>query len=293
MLSEDKENKLIEVFIQADDFCQALDRWLESQEHPRVIYQGRMSVSELLAILVFYHHSGYKCFQYYYEEMILCHLKSYFPSAVSYKHFLSLIPRCQTHLLVWMKVICAQARPANAYYVDSKKLPVCDNLRIHNHCVFQGIAQRGKSSTGWFYGFKLHLVINNLGDIAAFELTPANVSDNQADLLRSLFKKLHGNCYGDKGYLTSIFEELYANGLRLITKIRKNMKNTLLPLLDRYWLFKRGIIESVNDILMTVCNVEHTRHRSPHNAFTHILGSLIAYSFLDQKPAVDLTNLIN
>jgi hypothetical protein len=293
MLSEYKENKLIEIFVQVDDFCQELEQWLRSQGKYKPIYHGRMSMSEMMAILIFYHHSGYKCFQYYYEEMIRFDIADDFPLAVSYKHFLSLIPRCLNHLFLFSKWQCSQALPADAYYIDSKKLPICHNRRIKSNRVFKHIAMHGKSSTGWFYGFKIHLVINNLGEIAAFELSTANIADNNHELLKEIFKNLKGNCYGDKGYITSIFEELYEQGIRLISKVRSNMKNKLIHLSDRYYLFKRGVIESVNDILMTVCDIEHTRHRSPLNFLTHTVGAVIAYGFLDQKPSVHLPNLLN
>ena len=143
----------------------------------------------------------------------------------------------------------SQIQKGDTLYIDSKRLPVCHNRRIKSNRVFKGIAQHGKSSTGWFYGLKIHLVINNLGEIAAFELSSGNIADNNTGLLKSIFKYLKGNCYGDKGYITSIFEELYDQGIRLISKIRKNMKNQLIHLSDRYYLFKRGVIESVNDIL--------------------------------------------
>lgn len=293
MLSEYKENKLIEIFVQTDDFCQELEQWLRNQGKYKPVYRGRMAMSEMMAILIFYHHSGYKCFQYYYEEMIRFDIASDFPQAVSYKHFLSLIPRCLNHLFMFRKWQSSQIQKGDAFYIDSKRLPVCHNRRIKSNRVFKNIAQHGKSSTGWFYGLKIHLVINNLGEIAAFELSSGNIADNNTDLLKSIFKNLKGNCYGDKGYITSIFEELYEQGIRLISKVRKNMKNKLIHLSDRYYLFKRGVIESVNDILMTVCDIEHTRHRSPVNCFTHIMGALVAYGFLDQKPSVCLPNLLN
>ena len=79
MLSEYKENKLIEIFIATDDFCQELEQWLRSQGNYQPVYRGRMSMSEMMSILIFYHHSGYKCFQYYYQEMIRFDIASDFP----------------------------------------------------------------------------------------------------------------------------------------------------------------------------------------------------------------------
>ena len=294
MKYEFNENKLIEIFIFVDDFCKKLDHWVaENKIEGFSSFKGRLSISEILTITIYYHHSGYKCFQYYYERMVLKNLKSEFPNAVSYKRFLRLIPRCFNHLYLLRQVQSKMGQRTGTYFVDSKKLPVCHNRRIYSNKVFSEIAKRGKSSTGWYYGMKVHLVINELGQIVSFMITSANVSDNNADVLTHLFNDLQGNCYGDKGYLSKLFEQFYASGLKIITKVRKNMKNKLMVLTDRLWLLKRAIIESVNDILMTVCDIDHTRHRSPVNALCHLLGGLAAYNFLDKKPSVYLPNWLN
>jgi len=174
-----------------------------------------------------------------------------------------------------------------------KKLPVCDNRRIQSNKVFNGIADRGKSSTGWFYGLKLHLVINNLGQVIQFFITPANIADNNLKVLEKIFNKLQGFCLGDKGYLTKHFEQFFQLGLQIVTKIRNNMKNQIVKLSHKLYLMKRGVIESVNDILMTVFDIDHTRHRSPINAICHLIGGLVAYDFYPDKPAVVLPYLEN
>lgn len=295
MLSKDKEDKLIEIFIRVDDFCQFLDDWLGSNpqpEFPRPRFEGIMQLSEILTIIIFYHYSGYKCFQYYYQEQVQIELQSFFPRQVSYKRFLQLISKAVPYLYVFTKwqSLCAEA--TGIYFIDSKKLPVCHNRRIHNHRVFKGLAQRGRTSTGWFYGLKLHLLINNLGQVMNFTFTPGNIADAKPEILRHIFLKVKGVCYGDKGYLSKIFAELYQQGLKLVTKIRKNMKNKLMPIEEKYQLFKRAVIESAFDILMTVFDIDHTRHRSPQNAMAHMLGALAAYSFMDQKPSVLMPKLL-
>ena len=126
------------------------------------------------------------------------------------------------------------------------------------------------------------------GEITSFLFSSANFADNNQEVLKYLFKDHKGFCFGDKGYLTKLFEEFYSNGLKIVTKIRKNMKNKLMPIQEKYDLMKRGVIESVNDILMTVCDIEHTRHRSPINAMTHMISALISYNYLDSLSLIHI-----
>lgn len=287
------ENSLIKIFVDIDDFCQNFEKWQANHTEKKVTkWISGLFRSEAMTILVYYHNSGYKCFQYYYQRLVLGIMKSYFPKAPTYKYFLKLIPKCFDLIFLYAQWQSKNTQRTGIYYVDSKRLPVCHNKRIHSHRVFKGIAQRGKSSTGWFFGLKVHLVINNLGEIISFLFSSANFADNNQEVLKYLFKDLKGFCFGDKGYLTKLFEEFYSNGLKIVTKIRKNMKNKLMPIQEKYDLMKRGVIESVNDILMTVCDIEHTRHRSPINAMTHMMGALISYNYLDSKPTVIIRNLL-
>jgi hypothetical protein len=291
MDNEFKENKLYEIFIDADDFCKSLEKWLVERGlsrngNARKTPQPRMSVSEILTIICFYHYSGYKNFQYYYEDMVLKQMSSYFPGAVSYGRFVAIIHKVFIHLYLFAFVQHSKSKKTGRYFIDSKKLPVCDNRRIASNCVFKGLAKRGKSSTGWFFGLKLHLIINNLGQVMNFALSAANVSDNDPQILDNILNGLEGKCYGDKGYLSKLFEKYYMQGIQIITKLRKNMKNKLMQFTDKLWLRKRAVIESVNDILMTVFDIDHTRHRSPVNAMAHIIGGMIAYSYYDEKPCV-------
>lgn len=292
MLSEDKEKKLIELFMALDDFCLALYQWQSKQSPLRKVSPNQpiMSDSELLTVLVFYHFSGYKCFEYYYHQLLEKELQSYFPRQVSYERFVARIPRLLPGLYVFLKWRTLLSQRTGTYFIDSKKLPVCDNHRIYQNKVFGQLATRGKSSTGWFFGFKLHLVLNHQGEVVHFLFTPANVADNNQQVLQEQLQGLRGKCYGDRGYLTSLFEQFYAQGLHLITKIRSKMKNKLLRLEDKLKLRKRALIESVHDILMSVFDLEHTRHRSPLNAYAHMLAALTAYCFYDHKPAVFIPN---
>ena len=183
--------------------------------------------------------------------------------------------------------LCCKNKCTGIGFIDSTKLQVCHNLRINRNKVFAGIAARGKTSTGWFYGFKLHLVINECGEIVSFMLTPGNVADNNASVVKKLVKKCFGKIWGDRGYISKkLFEGLFKNGIKLITKLKKKMKNKLMDLEDRLGLSKRGIIESVNGILKETCQIEHSRHRSPTNFVVNIISGLLAYSFLPKKPSL-------
>ena len=288
MLSVDKETKLIELFITLDDFCQALDTWKQKQAEyfTQPNRSPQLSDSELLTIMVFYQYSGYKCFAYYYQDYVQVYLKSYFPNLVTYPRFVALIPRILPGLYVFLQWQCRQNAQTGIYYIDSKKLPVCHPKRVHAHRVFKDGAAWGKSSTGWYFGYKLHLLINHQGQILRFLFTPANVADNNTTVLQDMLGGLKGKCFGDRGYLTKLFETFYSQGLSLITKVKKNMKKLPLALDDALKLRKRAVIESINDILMTVFDLEHTRHRSPVNALAHMISALIAYGFYEQKPAV-------
>ena len=125
--------------------------------------------------------------------------------------------------------------PTGVYFVDLTKLAVCHNRRIHRHQVFDGLAVRGKTSMGWFYGLKLHFVINHKGQIMALKITPGNTADST--VLDEMTRHLAGKLYADKGYIgRELFRKLWRRaGLHLITSIRRNMRNYLMPLADKLY----------------------------------------------------------
>lgn len=244
-----------------------------------------------MTIVIFYHLSGYKCFKYYYKQCVLGELKSYFPGAVSYSRFIYLKKRVSLPLYCFIQCCCL-GKLTGIGYIDSTKLPVCDNRRIHNHKVFDGLAKRGKTSMGWFYGLKLHLLINDAGELLGITFSAGNVSDNNKEIVHQLCSYMEeGTLYADAGYVSqNLFETLFEQGIRLFTKIRKNMKNKLLELQDKYYLKKRSLVETVIDLLKHICDLWHTRHRSVDNAFNNALAALAAYNFFDHKPAIKQWN---
>ena len=175
--------------------------------------------------------------------------------------------------------------------MDATSLAVCHNKRISRHKVFEGMAERGKTSMGWFFGLKLHLVIDRKGRIQGFQMSPGNVHDTKA--VEGITKHLKGLLFGDRGYISQgLFDSLYKRGLKLVTTIRRNMKNKLLSLYEKSTLRKRFIIETVFDLLKNKLTLWHTRHRSPQNAFVHLLACLVAYSLKPSKPATSIPSLI-
>jgi len=291
-MNKNLELKLIEIFCNCDDFCKIFEQEIESRLVPSTTKSFKpkvlcgLAISEMMAIEMFYHLQGSKCFKYYYKRFVEGHLKEYFPGLPSYNRFVQLKPRLFLYLFCFMLAYRLGSR-TGTYYIDSTKLAVCHNLRIHSHKVFDGLAKRGKTSTGWFFGLKLHLITNQFGEVVSFYITPGNVSDNNMTLGIKLCKGLCGKLFGDKGYISKkLSVALAQQELFLITKVKKNMKNRLMLVQDKMWLKGRGVIESVIELLKHICDIEHSRHRSPINAMVNILAGLSAYSFLDHKPSV-------
>ena len=230
-----------------------------------------MCLSEVVTIAIAFHGSGFRTFKQFYTWCVLPHWRKAFPNLVSYNRFVELMP--------WgLMILCCYlhtrtGKVTGISFIDSTPITVCNIKRSRSHKVFDGQVAFGKNSVGWYYGFKLHLVINEQGELLAFSLTPANVDDRKP--VQELTKNLTGKLFGDRGYISqALFKQLFERGLQLVTKLKKNMKNKLMCLLDKILLRKRAIIESVNDYLKNICQIEHTRHRSPLNFPVNLLAGL-------------------
>lgn len=285
---------ILELFCSVDDFwMQFAPKWqselLAAGQRQR-LRATQMHPSEMMTILILFQQSHYRTFKAYYTEYVQRHLCSEFPTQVSYQRFVELMPRLLVPLVAYLHTQLGQCTGIS--FIDSTKLAVCHNARIHQHRVFEGRAARGTTSVGWFYGFKLHLVVNDEGDLLAFCLTAGNVDDRRP--VPKLAYRLFGALFGDKGYLSQPLAEqlLVTQGLRLITKLRKKMHNRLLLLSDKLLLRKRAIIETINDQLKNVCQIEHSRHRSPINFLVHLIAGLIAYCQQPKKPSLRLQSIV-
>lgn len=284
-------NKLVETYCDVDDFSKLFfPSWqrilLENGEIKRR-RACRLSPSEVMTIIIHFHQSHYRDFKNYYLHYVFRQLKAYFPELLSYTRFLALMPSVVVPMCSYLT--SKLGKPTGIQFVDSTKIEVCHIIRAKRNKVFEGVAHHGKGTMGWSYGFKLHLIINHLGEIVALKLTTGNVDDREpvSDMADSIFGKL----YGDKGYISKALSgELLEKGVELITTVRKNMKKKFISLWDRALLKKRFIIETVNDQLKNISYIEHSRHRSMHGFMLNLLGGLIAYCLKEEKPSLDLTS---
>ena len=279
---------LLELFCAVDDFCRQLEPAWQRQQLASGLRQRtrQLSLSEIMTILIAFHCSGYRNFKTYYREQVGRHWRTEFPGLVSYTRFVEFRPSTLLPLCAYLRTCLGPCTGIS--FVDSTPLAVCDTHRLHQHKVFAGVAQRGKSSTGWFFGFKWHLLFNDRGELLNLALTPGNVDDRQP--VPRLVKRLFGKLFADKGYLSqALFQPLWETfGLQLITKLKSNMKNRLLPLADKILLRKRAIAETIIDQLKNISQIEHTRHRSVTNFLVNLLCGLIAYCHQPKKPSLQL-----
>ena len=285
-------NKLVELFCDVDDFCKVfIPQWQKqlledgTQKRQR---SGRMTTSEIMTIVVSFHMSHYRDFKNYYLIYVSQVYKEDFPNLLSYTRFLEVMPRVIVPMCAYFTSL--KGKPTGIEFIDSTSIKVCHNIRIPRHKTFDGIAQRGKGTMGWFYGFKLHLIVNYQGEIVAAKVTTGNVHDTQP--VKELTEGLTDKLYGDKGYLSkALAADLFEKGVTLVTTVRKNMKAKAISLWDRAMLSKRYIIETINDQLKNISYIEHSRHRSMNGFMLNLLAGLVAYCLKENKPACNLTDV--
>jgi hypothetical protein len=282
-------NSILPLFSDIDDFCQTFEptfkvKLLESgsvQRHRK----ATLVLSEVLTIIVWFQRSGYRTFKEFYLKEVCQHLRDEFPHLVSYNRFIEMMPGALVPLCFYLQT--RKGKTAGIAFIDSLPIAVCHNRRIHSHKVFAHLAERGKSSVDWFYGFKLHLIVNDQGELLAFHLTAGNVDDRKP--VPKMAKGLFGKLFGDRGYICKALQEaLSEQNLQLITKMRKNMKNRLLSVFDQLLLRKRALIETINDQLKNICQIEHSRHRSPANFLVNVVAALIAYTYKEKLPSLNI-----
>ena len=281
---------LEELFCHVDDFCQAFEpRWqrqllthnLQTRQRSRAL-----CLSEVMTILISFHQSHYRNFKAYYIHHVCKYWQQAFPQLVKYNRFVEWTPSCLVPLCCYLK--SCFGRSTGISFVDSTKLAVCHNRRISQHRVCKDTAARGKTSVDWFYGYKLHLVVNEYGELLNITLTPGNTDDRQP--VMDLLSVLSGNVFADRGYVSKRLakELLETFNIEFFAKPRRNMKNKLMRLNDKLLARKRSIVETVIDQLKNISQIEHSRHRSPVNCWVNLICGLIAYCHQPKKPALHL-----
>lgn len=292
------EDKVTELFCMADDFCKFFDAMMKKytlkSDNKRAYHRdSTMSKSEIMLIMILFHDSGYRCLKHFYVEKVCKHLRHLFPKVVSYNRFVELEKQVAVPLALFIKKVLL-GKCTGISFVDSTPLRVCRNQRIHIHKVFKGIAQRGKCSMGWFFGFKLHLICNEKGEVLNFIITPGDVDDRKPLEYKAFVEFIYGKLVGDKGYIgKNLFQRLFVDGIQLITKLKSNMKGALMSVSDKLLRRKRAIIETVNDELKNIAQVEHSRHRSFENFIVNMLGAIAAYCVFPKKPCIHVQRTLD
>lgn len=275
------------LFCCLDDFCQLYQRTASQKLLPapgQRQREGKLCLSEMMFIMALFHVSEFKHFKAFYIYGVQQKHRDCFRDLPSYPRFVALMPRLLLPFSILIHAL--RGEETGLYFADSTKLAVCHNRRISRHRVFHGLAARGKTTMGWFFGFKLHIIVNDRAEIMAVKITRGN--DDDRNPIKTMTAGLKGKLYADKGYISkSLFADLWQDGLQLITGIRKNMHNYLMPLFDKLMLRARFILETVFDVLKQVQGLEHSRHRSPVNAFVHILSCIAAYGLKPVKPRIN------
>lgn len=280
-------DKITDIFYLVDEFCHHFDNNIKGYtlgKKPK--RKPKMSTSEVITLMVLFHYGSHRCLKHFYLHYVKLHLSHLFPNTVSYNRFVELMQSATLPMTIFLKTQCL-GEGTGISFIDSTPIRVCKNKRIKRNKVFKGIATTGKSTMGYFHGFKLHLVVNDKGEILNFAITQGHVDDREPLKNQSFIKSLKGKLYADKGYISKALTQiLFLDGLHLITSIRNNMKNVLMELKDKILLRKRSVIETINDELKNICQVEHSRHRSFNNFITNLIAGLIAYTFFEKKPAI-------
>ena len=289
------EDKITEIYCIADDFLKLFNDQMKKHAITAGNNSGKrkyhresmMRETEVMTIMILFHASGYRCLKHYYLRYVCVNLRHLFPELVSYNRFVELEKKVALPLAIFIKKVLL-GECTGISIVDSTPLGVCRNQRMRMHRVFKGIAARGKCSMGWFFGFKLHLICNEKGELLNFMFTPGDVDDRKPLEYKPIIRFIYGKLVGDKGYISqNLFQRLFVDGIQLITKLKSNMKGALMSVSDRLLLRKRALIETINDELKNIAQIEHSRHRSFENFLVNLLSGIAAYCFFPKKPSIN------
>ena len=291
-MNTDYTAMIMEIFYSVDEFCKQIEPQFKKKAIGKDGKKSRnrafkMSDSEIITIFILFHLSGYRILKVFYTQMICKEWRQHFPVVLAYNRFVEHEQMVSIKLYLFLNNCCL-GDCTGISIIDSTPIRVCHHKRSRRHKNFRGFATSGKGTMGGF-GFKLHLIINDRGEIVQWQLIPANTDDRTPLKKQKFTEKIFGKLVADKAYITqSLFEELFVDDIHLITRIRKNMKNSLMHLRDKILLRKRSLIETVNDELKNIVQIEHTRHRSIGGFAANLMAAIAAYSFLPKKPSLNI-----
>ena len=286
-------NKTVEIYYHlVDEFLKEYDSVIKSHSLEEGAPKKRrnrkftMSNSEIMTILILFHSSSFRNLKHFYL-FVRAHMQKDFPHTASYNRFVKLQWKVCIHLAIFLETK-SLGQCTGISFIDSTPIRSCHIKRKRQHKTFNEFDRKVKSTLGWFYGFKLHLIINDKEGLLDFLLTPGNVDDRAPLKYMSFHKRIFGKLFGDRGYISKdLFEQLFIDGVHLVTRLKKGMKNALMLQHDKIMLRKRSLIETVNDQLKNICQIEHTRQRCFPNFIINLLSALVAFSFFDKKPSIN------
>lgn len=283
------------LFCFVDDFCKMTQKEMlkhqisNKEKQKKATRIPGLTESEIMTIMLMFQESPCKNFKYFYNSFLQLY-RPELPRIPTYERFITLMPRVL--YLLTILLCCILKKSSKIAYMDSTSLNVCHTKRIRSNKVFKGLAKLGKSTKGWFFGFKLHIIIDDKGNLMRAKLTKGNVDDRS--VVPQMTANMTGLLFADKGYISnSLFLKLLARGLKLITGIKKNMKNILMNWNEKMLLRKRSLVETVFDYLKNKFMIEHSRHRSFINMLLHIISTLIAYQLKPTKPHISMNPTIH
>jgi hypothetical protein len=246
-----------------------------------------LSIPELASLAIFRFFTGHRNWKDFYRHLKTYHGKD-FLSLPSYKNFLVAINGCAGFAMVllsgFLKLFRLRTPDDAVKFADSTKLRVCEIFRSLSHKVAKGVASKSKTHTGWFYGFRLHIVINGWLEILGIRITTATEDERRA--LASMWDDFLGMIVADAGYVGKEWAaKARAEGKILFAAVRANMKKLMTEAQHRL-LKERQKVEIVFATLKLRFGIETTLPRSVFGYFAHYLWALAAYQlkrFMDGR----------
>ena len=271
-----EQEKLILLFCLVDDFLKQLSNFRIRIEGKKKGRRVTLSLSEIITLGIFriiVNIGNVKD----YHKFLLSHYYSYF-KIPAYANFNNSLNRAMPYVIMLLHVFTqmVKKKKSNLHFIDSTALPVCKNKRISSHKVAKGLAELGKTTIGWFYGFKLHIICNTFGELESITVTPGNVYDGHT--VSKLAKDIFGQIIADAGYLGAKSTDKY----KLMIAVRKNMKK-LMTFMQHTTLKGRQLVESVFSVIKERLNIVTSLARSIDGLFSRYAFCLLAYFFIELR----------